>query len=304
MTLSSASLRAELPSFRLLSIYEDPEPQGDFSSLSIPLRRIGNLILVEAKIDTLIGNFILDTGAPYLVLNSTYFRDYDTSPELMAGDINGSANPVMSTLIKRLEIRDLFYEDVQADIANLGNIENKRGVKILGLMGINLFKQLELEMDVSGLTMNIYRLNRDGERMDGPAGHKKAQVIPFSLINDVMIMKGKINGKKLKLCFDSGAEVTVLDNRLPEDVYQLVQINARKNLVGSSGSSVEVLFGNLRGLDLGYSVNSASVIISDLNLMGRSYGQRIDGIIGYDLLKEGIVSINFIKQQIRVEPLR
>ena len=46
-------------------------PQGDFETLVIPLKRAQNLLLVEAKVDSIEGNFILDTGAPYLVLNKT-----------------------------------------------------------------------------------------------------------------------------------------------------------------------------------------------------------------------------------------
>src|SRR5690242_9151111 len=49
---------------------------SDSVSCIIPFNRIGNLIVVKAKVDTVEGNFILDTGAPGLVLNLTYFRDY------------------------------------------------------------------------------------------------------------------------------------------------------------------------------------------------------------------------------------
>ena len=46
-------------------------------SILIPLKRAGNLFLIEARIDTMVGNFIVYLGAPYLVLNATYFRDYE-----------------------------------------------------------------------------------------------------------------------------------------------------------------------------------------------------------------------------------
>jgi len=55
--------------------YADPLPTGEFTTIVIPIKRAQNLIVVEAKIDTMQGNFILDTGAPYLVLNQTYFRN-------------------------------------------------------------------------------------------------------------------------------------------------------------------------------------------------------------------------------------
>jgi hypothetical protein len=51
----------------------------DSSSGVIPFTRAGNLIVVKAKVDTMEGNFILDTGSPHLVLNLTYFRDYPST---------------------------------------------------------------------------------------------------------------------------------------------------------------------------------------------------------------------------------
>src|ERR1043165_8521915 len=70
-----------------------PFTKDDSSSVEIPFIRAGNLILIQAKADTLDGNFILDTGAPKLVLNTTYFREYpsisDHSSNEESGGITG-----------------------------------------------------------------------------------------------------------------------------------------------------------------------------------------------------------------------
>src|ERR1700744_256110 len=52
----------------------DPIISTDSASCIIPFTRMGNLILIQAKADTTTGYFVLDTGAPGLVLNITYFR--------------------------------------------------------------------------------------------------------------------------------------------------------------------------------------------------------------------------------------
>src|SRR5215213_6168819 len=72
----------------------------DSSSCIIPFTRAGNLILVKAKADEVEGNFILDTGAPYLVLNITYFRDYPTTgTNTDQTSISGSGSAVEKTNI-------------------------------------------------------------------------------------------------------------------------------------------------------------------------------------------------------------
>src|SRR5437016_1305725 len=55
-----------------------------------PFTRMGNLILIRAKADTATGFFVLDTGAPGLVLNITYFRHYPASAPTDGGGITGS----------------------------------------------------------------------------------------------------------------------------------------------------------------------------------------------------------------------
>lgn len=36
---------------------EHPQPLGDFTRVDVPLRRVGNLILVRAEVDSVIGDF-------------------------------------------------------------------------------------------------------------------------------------------------------------------------------------------------------------------------------------------------------
>ncbi|MDP4844540.1 MAG: aspartyl protease family protein, partial [Salibacteraceae bacterium] len=112
--------------------------------MRVPITRIGNLILVEAKIGNQTGFFVLDTGAPYLVLNETYFRDLVVANQRTYTDVNGQSRSANVTYVPKLELRSLYYKNLRADLANLASIENSRGVKVLGLMGINLFLDLEM----------------------------------------------------------------------------------------------------------------------------------------------------------------
>ncbi|NQX92801.1 MAG: hypothetical protein HRT74_11885 [Flavobacteriales bacterium] len=59
----------------VLASSADPTPLGFEETVDLPLIRAGKLLLIEAEVDGVKGNFIFDTGAPYLVLNETYFRN-------------------------------------------------------------------------------------------------------------------------------------------------------------------------------------------------------------------------------------
>lgn len=270
-----------------------PLPRGDFNKLVLPIKRVGNLIIIEATVDGIRGNFIFDTGAPYLVLNQTYFRDYEEVADVAATDVNGNLVPQKVTRVSKLKMLGMHYENVEADVSDLSVIENRRGIKILGLLGVNLFMRLEIEMDIRNEQLILYRVDREGRRVDRAYEPQIGEFrIPFDLSNNAILINGEVNHTDLRFCMDSGAEVLMLNNDLPAAVYEQVRIVRRSTLLGA-GSRAEVLVGALRGVSFGPTLENCQVIIADLAEIGRAYGAKVDGFIGYDLLKEGRLCINF-----------
>ena len=76
----------------------DPIVSSDSASCVIPFTRAGNLILIQAKADTSTGFFVFDTGAPGLVLNLTYFRNYPTTNPVESGGITGATISARTTV--------------------------------------------------------------------------------------------------------------------------------------------------------------------------------------------------------------
>ena len=138
------------------------KPECEETVVTIPLKRAGRLLMIEAEVDSIKGNFIFDTGAPYLVLNKTYFRDYKNRKKGTASGIAGS-EAVQSVLLDHLQFRGITYHNLDADLANLGAIENVRGIKILGLLGFNLFKEFEMEIDVRNGVLKLYKTDEEGK---------------------------------------------------------------------------------------------------------------------------------------------
>ncbi len=271
-----------------------PVPRGDFEKLILPVKRVGNLIIIEATVDGIRGNFIFDTGAPYLVLNQTYFRDYEEVAGMVATDVNGSVLPQRVTRVSKLKMLGMHYENVEADVSDLSRIENRRGIKILGLLGVNLFMRMEIELDLKDEQLIIYRVDRDGRRLEKPYEPRLGEYrMPFELSNNAILVDAKVNNTALRFCMDSGAEVLLLDNDLPAPVYEDIRIIRRSTLMGANDSEAEVLVGAMRCVDIGPPLSNCQVLIADLETMEQAYGAQVNGFIGYDLLKTGSLCINF-----------
>lgn len=266
--------------------------------IKFPFRKVRNLILLEGVADQLDGYFILDTGAPYLVLNKTYFRESKIKTEWMAGGVGGTQSAAFSTQIQELKIQELSWTDVNADVLSLSHIENKLGAKILGLLGNALFEKYEMEINLRDQVMILYTLDKKGRRIQHPekCNYRNSTCRGKLKPHDSMILlEAKIEGKKLTLCMDTGAEMLVLNKVLKKKVLNQVLVDKRMILNGTDGNRIEVLGGVLYELNLpGADLCDIPTIIASLDDMGNAYKIHIDGMIGHSLLEKGIFSVNFV----------
>lgn len=273
---------------------------GGADSCVIPFSRAGNLILIRVKADTTEGNFILDTGAPGLVLNLTYFRDYPATTEHNEeqSGITGSVSAVKKTQVGKLSFNCVNSTAVSADLVNLGHIENTRGVRILGLVGLSILRRFEIIIDYENSLLYLYRISKKNT-----AGFKNSllkdtsaySIVPIELWNNKIVTRSVMAGKKLRLIIDTGAESNVLDSRLPNKVFENVDVLRRIKLTGAGDKKVEALYANLNNLSIGdQNTGSLPVIITNLEKTCLVDNECFDGILGFDFLSLHKIGFNFI----------
>ena len=278
---------------------EDPVPSLSSHEVVLPFTMAGRLILIEARVDTTVGNFILDTGAPFLVLNKSWFRKYGTMVMAQAGGITGSISDVMSTMVREVQLGEIVYNQVEADIIELSHLENSRGLPIFGLLGLNLFKSFEVFIDYDAQQIRLFKLDEKGKRLIKNERHKPLSHFPFYISNNTVLIDGELGGVPMRFCLDSGAEVNVLHNRLPNKAMMEVIINSRTFLTGTGNRRIEVSRGTVKSVHIDkFKSPPMPVLITHLGNMSRAYNLRIDGMLGYDFLSIAPVSINFVTKEI------
>ena len=275
-----------------------PEFRGD--SIIIPIKRVGNLFLIDAEVDGKKGNFVLDLGAVGIVLNQTYFRNTYTDARLLSGGITNTATSVQKTWIKHFDLQGLSFKKFESDVFELGDLENRRGIKILGLLGIEIFKTVEMVIDTRNSVLKLFPLN-DGRKSSRKVSNGET-TIPLQLKNNVILIQGKISGNDLWFSFDTGAEINVLDNKNDPAVLESVKIERRVLLRGVGGDPVEVLAGAIDEVQIsGLKFQGMKTIIADLGDMESNYGLKIDGMLGFDFLSKGVISINLKAEKMGYE---
>ena len=278
---------------------------ADSSTFVIPFSRAGNLIVLQGKADTMEGNFILDTGCPHLVLNLTYFRNYKNIENNTEGTgITGAEFTVAKTEVETFSFGAAHYYRQAADLANLGNIENSKGIKILGLIGMELLNQFEMIIDYEKNLLFLHRTSRKesssyhNEMLSDTSAYS---IVPITITDNRIMVQTMLAGKKIKLVMDSGAESNLLDSRLPDKVFENVFITGRTLLSGAGKTRIEVLTGELKTLTLGnQSIESLPVMITNLERTCFSYGGCVDGILGFDFLSLKKIGFNFVTHKMYI----
>jgi len=266
---------------------------------SLNFTTAGNLIILQATVNNQSGNFILDTGAPGLILNATYFRHLPALEAMVeSAGITGPAHAAEKVVADNFALGSFDYSRVMADRVNLGHIENSKGIKILGLIGVGLLRKFEMLIDPVAQVLYLNRsMSKNGFSLfqKTAAALPKPTVMPMQWVNNKVLIQVKAAQSKLSFVLDTGAESNVLDGRLSEKVTRKVQLDRRVTVIGSGNQKLDAWYGTLIDAELspGFLVN-LEVMITSLGSMSEAYGRNIDGMLGNQFFKKGLTGFDFV----------
>lgn len=122
------------------------------------------------------------------------------------------------------------------------------------------------------------------------------QSISFKLINNLVVFPIKVNGKKLNFILDSGVGTTILFNINTKDSLQLKNVQKIKLRGLGSEDAIDAILSKGNIFSFGNILSRSQnlyVVFDDSFDLSSKLGITIHGIIGYKLLKEFVVKINY-----------
>ena len=132
--------------------------------------------------------------------------------------------------------------------------------------------------------------------------NKRALNLSFESVNNLIILKAKLNGQDLNLLLDSGVNKTKI---FAEQIDSIKLENFTYVNVKSYGSEIPVKAYKTEGnkIDFGEIVGhdqDVYFIVDERMNLSEKIGVDIQGIIGYEFLKSFVFRINYLKNSIRV----
>jgi len=122
-----------------------------------------------------------------------------------------------------------------------------------------------------------------------PAFAQERIVLPLEkLLNGLLLVEIRVNGKPARLVLDTASEMTVLDNDLL-GVSRRDLERATARLAQQDGVRASVILRATLQLGpeaSGFSLPDQRIAVSELDGVSRTLGRRIDGILGADVLQK------------------
>jgi len=266
----------------------------DFVTSSIvPFTILEGMMVVEATVNNEKGNFIIDTGAPTLVLN----EQPNSIDKQVVGRGISEGLVTDEVTVEEFNWSGINKRNVDAFKVDISHLEKVSGKTIAGIIGYDILKEVELLVDYQTQTVVLSPIKSKSE-----INRKPIAVIPFTMQAHLPIIKVKIGKKKLRLALDTASESNILDakifDKINADLISNQQIGEIQG-VDQQIKRVKVAdIANTQVKDLPFI--DMPYLFTDLSHLKKESGLYIDGLLGYPFFKQGKMSINYKEQKIYV----
>ena len=251
-----------------------------------------NLIFFEASVNGAPGNFILDTGAPTLVVNN---RGVAETGGNYTGYGSGGAVQCSDYRVEDFQMTGRTVRNYWAIGLDLRGMEDRTGRTIDGMVGYDLLNDGELRIDYRARSFRLLPSARHPEHED----RAPRAVLKFSLVDHLPVIRLRINGKRYDFAIDTGAGVNLVDVNL-DGILPMLRTANQMNIQGLDGQSLDV---DLYTLQLpqvppsGTAPAPVEFVATDLQHLQEN-GQRIAGILGSAFLSRYTVGIDYRRRRI------
>jgi hypothetical protein len=269
---------------------------------TVPFKRVGNLISVQVKLNGVSRTFLLDNGSPILVLNSAHIEKDSTEKKLTVGGGAKGAGGLINLDIDSIQSIDfggIKMNGQKVISIDLSHLEKEMKTTIYGLVGYEIYKDYDLLFDYKKNTITFIKPEATEEFLKNNFNTKKQVEAPIEIGGHIPVVDGFINGEKYSFGIDCGAESSLFDIKLKEELKANLSKLKKVSLAGADKNVVETLSGKLNSLVIsGVEFKKTETQFSDISHLNDGYKLQLDGLIGYDILSKQPTLISYLNKKV------
>ncbi len=239
------------------------------------------LMLTEAQVDGKKGLFLFDTGASHLTLNQRHFPEKKIIENIgQTSNILQSETATNATKVAQFSWGGISRSSLLCPVTDLSDLEKHLGYPILGLIGYEIIRDYEVEVDYVNQLIILASGDKRSAFQDDPPTYS----LDFSLCGHMPVIEASVGtNRSIYLGLDSGASVNVLDKSWKPHVEDVALRKDKIRFTGAAAGVKEADYMMFREITLDNQVklNPVGLVLTDFNVpTGRCF--RVDGLIGID----------------------
>ena len=253
-------------------------------SYKIPFMKSDGLMYIEAQVDGEEGYLIFDTGTDALILNS------DISSEKVSFYTIGGEVSMSEVRVEALNIGNFSFSNIDAYARDLSQLEGQPDIKLLGIVGAQLFSNELLHIDNDRNIIQIYSRSYLSQ-----FSTKDYISSSMTVIDDIIIVPISISDSEYNFILDSGASTSFVDNAILDNhTDSFFSTNRSCQIITSDSQSQKCDITRLSKVKLSQlSILDIEFGINDFKSMSAELGIEIHGVLSLDQLPIKDLLIDF-----------
>ena len=208
------------------------------AEIGCAFRSHSGIILVDALLNGKTRTFLLDSGAPTMLLNSKYIAKDKLSKGRFEFHGVGGSVPSLQTLVRTFNWHGLKYSNRNVHALDISHLEAQLESEVHGIIGYRELSNFSLRIDYKNKRLQLWR-EFDPQNFT-ITGH-----LPMVFHNHIPVITTMIDGQKFKLGLDTGAAVNMLDEKRIEQVPSFKAAKKTEDLHGAGKESIKVQHGKI-----------------------------------------------------------
>lgn len=249
--------------------------------ITVPFELDRGMIYVQAEVDGTQGQFILDTGAPGLVLNEP---PHPTADSPYTAQSCGDAVAIGVKQVNLFKWAGRKMKKVEAITLDMDHLEQVHQSPIKGMIGYDLLKDYLVFLDYSRQQLII--------STNGALPLKPTAILPFELDGHLPVLTVVVNGQALRLGLDTGAAANLLDAKW-RHLFPYSTSGTVSDVQGLDQSVQRVPEVALSGMEVQQHTFDGTFLLMPLDHVQTTSGQPLDGLLGYPFLSGYHVAIDY-----------
>ena len=263
-----------------------------------------NLIVVEAEINGIFGNYLVDTGAQATVLNRSHFGPDAIETVAMghapASGVGGTIDDVQGAVNLKLNWGPIQIGGLRGLVMDLAHLEKSIGVPIAGVIGFDVLERFQIQFNYAARELTLYSLDDDFQPLVPSDLGEPTQIIAFEMVAHIPVIPVRIAGYEMRMGLDSGAGGAMLFERWQTTLAGQYEFIERTEMRGGD-----------KNVQMGDVVRIDNMQVQDIDYVDLTFrfndiatpsgdSLPMDGLLGYEFLKTWPTAINFRTRELLV----